>query len=126
MILGTKLWSICALPPAIISTAATPSSSALCASMGPGIQSPMARIFATEVSSLSLTQRKPFLSRFTPSSSKPRLSVEGFLPTATNTTSQSIFCWLPPLTDSARRATPLSFRSTWITFVPSIKLMPCF
>ena len=126
MILGTKLWSICALPPAIISTAATPSSSALCASIGPRMQSPMARIFLTEVSSLSSTNMNPFLSRLTPISSKPRLSVEGFLPTATNTTSQSIFCCFPPFTVSAKRETPLSFKSTWITFVPSIKLRPCF
>mmetsp|Transcript_15179 Transcript_15179/g.47375 ORF Transcript_15179/g.47375 Transcript_15179/m.47375 type:complete len:227 (+) Transcript_15179:1800-2480(+) len=87
----------------MISTAATPSSSALCASMGPRTTSPMAYTPLAVVSydSLIVTCLRSFSS--TPALSRPRLSVKGRRPTETSTTSASNDLGEPPAAASVCR-----------------------
>ena len=76
-------WPAC---PAMVSTAAMPSSSALWASIGPRMQSPIAQMPSTRVRKWSSTTTRPRGSSSTPASSAPTPSVQGRRPTATSRT----------------------------------------
>mmetsp|Transcript_9990 Transcript_9990/g.20226 ORF Transcript_9990/g.20226 Transcript_9990/m.20226 type:complete len:266 (-) Transcript_9990:495-1292(-) len=107
------------------STQAMPSSSALWASIGPGITSPMAWTEGTFVWNLSFTRTMP-LSISIPRSSRPRFSVYGLLPMATRTTSASSSSASPPLAGSTVSLTPESEATALVTLCSSLILMPCF
>mmetsp|Transcript_4544 Transcript_4544/g.18232 ORF Transcript_4544/g.18232 Transcript_4544/m.18232 type:complete len:228 (+) Transcript_4544:430-1113(+) len=110
----------------MFSTAAMPSSSALCASMGPSIMSPMAYTPGTLVWNLPSTCTRPRASSCTPASSRPSPSVYGVRPTDTSTTSTSIVSVSPPLEGSMlRRTLPSAFFSAPVIFVESLNFMPC-
>mmetsp|Transcript_8134 Transcript_8134/g.20721 ORF Transcript_8134/g.20721 Transcript_8134/m.20721 type:complete len:280 (+) Transcript_8134:513-1352(+) len=110
----------------MVSTAAMPSSSALCASMGPLMQSPMAQIEGTWVRKCSSTSTRPCLSSARPMSSSPRPLVNGRRPVATSTTSVSMVSASPPEAGSMVTLTPLSETSVPVTLVFILKLRPCF
>src|ERR1700677_3253801 len=71
---GTRFQSMWPAFPAIHSATAAPSSSALCASIGPATASPMAHIQRTSVRSCASTFTRPFASSATPAFSSPRPS----------------------------------------------------
>mmetsp|Transcript_7163 Transcript_7163/g.24624 ORF Transcript_7163/g.24624 Transcript_7163/m.24624 type:complete len:266 (+) Transcript_7163:505-1302(+) len=107
------------------STHAMPSSSALCASMGPGMTSPMAWMEGTLVWNLSLTKTRP-RSISIPRSSRPRPSVKGLLPIATRTTSASMCSCSPPSAGSTVSLTPSASATALVTLDLSLILIPCF
>mmetsp|Transcript_16412 Transcript_16412/g.62243 ORF Transcript_16412/g.62243 Transcript_16412/m.62243 type:complete len:229 (-) Transcript_16412:427-1113(-) len=110
----------------MVSTAATPSSSALCASMGPSMTSPMAHTPGTLVRSSWSTGMRPRRSVSMPTFSRPRPWVKGRRPVATRTTSVSMTLCSPPAAGSTVRRTPSSVTSEETTLVPMRKVMPCF
>ena len=103
------------------STHATASSSALCASIGPGITSPIAYKPSILVANRSFTGMNPFLCSASGKSSRPRPSVFGMRPTATKTRSQVMRS--PPSYSTTQRPF-LTFAA--VTFAPSRNSMPCF
>mmetsp|Transcript_37497 Transcript_37497/g.84556 ORF Transcript_37497/g.84556 Transcript_37497/m.84556 type:complete len:228 (+) Transcript_37497:554-1237(+) len=103
-----------------------PSSSALCASMGPFTMSPIAKMLGMLVRKWSSTLTfRP--SSSTPTASKPRLSMNWRRPTQTRTTSDSQSVALPPAAASVLTLhMPFPSFSTPVTLVFSLKFMPCF
>ena len=71
--------------PAATSAATLPSWVALCASIGPGTRSPIAKMCGTFVRCWSSTGTKPRSSTWTPAASAPKRSLFGRRPTATRT-----------------------------------------
>mmetsp|Transcript_41442 Transcript_41442/g.129795 ORF Transcript_41442/g.129795 Transcript_41442/m.129795 type:complete len:225 (-) Transcript_41442:644-1318(-) len=110
----------------MFSTHAMPSSSALCASMGPSMTSPMAKTLGTLVRKWSSTSMRPRRSVSMPRFSRPRFSVKGLRPVATSTTSASKVSASPPLEGSMVSVTPASVTSEEVTLVLSLNFMPCF
>mmetsp|Transcript_9917 Transcript_9917/g.28159 ORF Transcript_9917/g.28159 Transcript_9917/m.28159 type:complete len:229 (-) Transcript_9917:481-1167(-) len=110
----------------MFSTQAMPSSSALCASMGPAITSPIAKMEGTLVAKCSSTTTRPRRSVSMPSSSRPRPPVNGRRPMETRHTSVSSSSVLPFLTFSRESLTPSPVTSEPATLVPSLNFMPCF
>mmetsp|Transcript_9991 Transcript_9991/g.20232 ORF Transcript_9991/g.20232 Transcript_9991/m.20232 type:complete len:267 (-) Transcript_9991:495-1295(-) len=108
------------------STQAMPSSSALCASMGPGITSPIACTEGTLVWNLSFTRTRPALSISMPRSWRPRPSVKGRRPMATRRTSASKVSASPPLDGSTVILTPSPLASALVTLWLRRILIPCF
>mmetsp|Transcript_13086 Transcript_13086/g.32076 ORF Transcript_13086/g.32076 Transcript_13086/m.32076 type:complete len:238 (-) Transcript_13086:425-1138(-) len=113
---------MCPCLPASVSTHATPSSSALWASMGPLMQSPMAYTPGTLVAKFSPVTMRLALSSSTPMASRPRSSVRGRLPTDTRHTSASRDSWAPPAAGSRVRVTPVSLMSAATTLVDIMNL----
>mmetsp|Transcript_4794 Transcript_4794/g.30402 ORF Transcript_4794/g.30402 Transcript_4794/m.30402 type:complete len:213 (-) Transcript_4794:649-1287(-) len=106
---------------------ATPSSSALWASMGPAIASPMARMEGIFVWKVAMsTTTLPARSVSMPISSRPRPAVLGRLPVATSTTSASISSAAPPAAGSTVSLTPLGVTVAPVTLVCVLILNPCF
>src|SRR5271168_608185 len=95
----------------MISTQATPSSSALWASIGPTVTSPMAHTPGTVVAK-AWVGTKPRSSNFTVS--RPSSPTNGRRPTATSTTSASIAALAPSLRPSTSTDTPASVAVAWL------------
>lgn len=110
--------------PASISARATPSSSALWASMGPSVTSPMAKMPGMFVLKWSSVMMRPSLSRSTPTFSSPRPSVKGLRPTQTIILSAGNSSSLPAF--SAVRIVDLPFVLMPVTLASSSNFMPCF
>mmetsp|Transcript_15018 Transcript_15018/g.42645 ORF Transcript_15018/g.42645 Transcript_15018/m.42645 type:complete len:229 (+) Transcript_15018:423-1109(+) len=110
----------------MFSTHAMPSSSALCASMGPSITSPKAKTEGTLVRKCSSTWTRPSLSVSMPRFSSPSPSVKGRRPVATRTTSKWSVVASPPFAGACVSATPSSATSADCTAVLSLNFMPCF
>mmetsp|Transcript_21850 Transcript_21850/g.70343 ORF Transcript_21850/g.70343 Transcript_21850/m.70343 type:complete len:223 (-) Transcript_21850:467-1135(-) len=102
-----------------------PSSSALWASMGPSMQSPMAHTPGTPVRRWPSVWIMPRASSLTPISSRPIPLVSGRRPVATSTASASMVLASPPLTGSMVRRTEPSDTSEPVTLVPRLNFMPC-
>ena len=115
--------------PARFSTQATPSSSALCASIGPAITSPIANTVpeGEVVLKCPSVATRPRSSSETPAASKFSPLRKGRRPAETSTTSASSSSAAPPLDDSSERTTPPpeDFFAP-VTFVLSLNLKPCF
>src|SRR5665213_2942768 len=90
----------------MFSIQATASSSALCASIGPSRQSPMAQMPGTDVLKCASVTMRPRPSSFTPTLIKPRFSVNGLRPMETRTMSVSILVCAPPAAGSSVTASP--------------------
>lgn len=106
------------------SARATPSSSALWASMGPSVTSPMAKMPGTFVLKWSFVMIRPCLSRSTPTFSRPRPSVKGLRPTQTMILSAgNSSCW-PAFSAVRRVVLPLVLMP--VTLASSSNLIPCF
>mmetsp|Transcript_23077 Transcript_23077/g.52055 ORF Transcript_23077/g.52055 Transcript_23077/m.52055 type:complete len:273 (+) Transcript_23077:693-1511(+) len=103
-----------------------PSSSALWASIGPAITSPIAKIDGTLVLKWSSTSMRPSRSVWMPSASSPRPSVYGRRPMATRQASASSSEALPFFTSSTVNFTFPPSTVAPVTLVPSLNLMPCF
>mmetsp|Transcript_39661 Transcript_39661/g.114460 ORF Transcript_39661/g.114460 Transcript_39661/m.114460 type:complete len:223 (-) Transcript_39661:451-1119(-) len=102
-----------------------PSSSALCASIGPATMSPMAKMLGTFVRQLwSILIFRPSISM--PTASRPRLSVNCRRPTQTSTTSESHEAASPPAAASVLTLHTSPTFSTPVTLVFSLNSMPCF
>mmetsp|Transcript_8449 Transcript_8449/g.20031 ORF Transcript_8449/g.20031 Transcript_8449/m.20031 type:complete len:337 (-) Transcript_8449:60-1070(-) len=110
---------------AMCSTTAMPSSSALCASIGPRTTSPMANTCGTFVCHWSSISTQPRASVRTPIVSRPRPSVNGRRPTDTSTRSARSSLGEPPAAASVRSATWPSCTSAPTTLRFSSNLMPC-
>mmetsp|Transcript_28293 Transcript_28293/g.48503 ORF Transcript_28293/g.48503 Transcript_28293/m.48503 type:complete len:206 (-) Transcript_28293:541-1158(-) len=110
----------------MFSTQAMPSSSALWASMGPSMASPIAKILGTLVWKWWSTLMRPILSVSMPRASRPMFLVNGRLPVLTSTTSASSWVAAPPAEGSTVSFTPLPSTLVPVTLVLSIKLKPCF
>mmetsp|Transcript_28475 Transcript_28475/g.68487 ORF Transcript_28475/g.68487 Transcript_28475/m.68487 type:complete len:348 (-) Transcript_28475:141-1184(-) len=111
------------------STAMIASSSALWASMGPGMTSPTAMMFGCWDVRKPLwesTSIWPNLLIGMPSFSNPSPSVNGRRPTHINTTSHSKACVDPSFKDSMWTVAPLPWTSPFVTFVEVRMLSPCF
>mmetsp|Transcript_25063 Transcript_25063/g.70190 ORF Transcript_25063/g.70190 Transcript_25063/m.70190 type:complete len:261 (-) Transcript_25063:222-1004(-) len=103
-----------------------PSSSALWASMGPSMRSPMAYTPGTLVAKVAGSTTTRPRSVFTPASSRPRPSVNGRRPMATSTTSASTVSASPPAAGSTVSLTPSAVFSAAVTLLLYLKLRPCF
>mmetsp|Transcript_960 Transcript_960/g.3099 ORF Transcript_960/g.3099 Transcript_960/m.3099 type:complete len:330 (-) Transcript_960:153-1142(-) len=112
--------------PSMFSTAAMPSSSALCASIGPATMSPMAHTPGTLVLKSCSMMTRPALSCSTPASFRPRPSVYGRRPVATSTTSTSMVSGSPPALGSMVSFTPSGPGTAPVTLVLYLNLKPCF
>ena len=112
--------------PAIISTQATPSSSALWASIGPSITSPIAKIPSILVSKSSSTIIWPRSVSETPSLSRPSCSVAALRPTDTSAISQAISRLLLPSASLTVKVTPLAVALADVTAVELVNFKPCF
>mmetsp|Transcript_15913 Transcript_15913/g.40556 ORF Transcript_15913/g.40556 Transcript_15913/m.40556 type:complete len:229 (-) Transcript_15913:461-1147(-) len=110
----------------MFSTQAIPSSSALWASMGPSMASPMAYTEGTLVWKWLSTLMRPTLSVSIPRASRPMLRVNGRLPVLTSTTSASKVVAAPPAEGSRVSFTPSPTTSEAVTLVLSMNFMPCF
>eukprot|EP01139_Manchomonas_bermudensis_P019173 Amastigsp_a676481_41.p2 type:complete len:221 gc:universal Amastigsp_a676481_41:1115-453(-) len=103
-----------------------PSSSALCASMGPGTTSPMANTFGMLVRKQLSTGITPRSFILMPSSFAPSLSVNARRPMETRTASNSAFSLAPFFTPSSARLTPAGVSDPPVTLVETFMLRPCF
>mmetsp|Transcript_4235 Transcript_4235/g.5962 ORF Transcript_4235/g.5962 Transcript_4235/m.5962 type:complete len:222 (-) Transcript_4235:529-1194(-) len=102
-----------------------PSSSALCASMGPSMASPMAYTEGTLVWKCSFTSMRFSRSNCTPSSSRPMPRVNGRRPMATRTTSNSSSSALPFLLSTCSFTTSPTTCAPF-TLVPILNFIFCF
>mmetsp|Transcript_100284 Transcript_100284/g.146385 ORF Transcript_100284/g.146385 Transcript_100284/m.146385 type:complete len:238 (-) Transcript_100284:414-1127(-) len=117
---------MCGCLPARNSATKTPSSSALCANMGPATQSPIAKILACLVLKFSPMRMRLALSSSIPTLSNPRSSVRARRPTATRATSASILLISPPAAASVVSVTPSLRMSAAVTLVLNLKEKPRF
>mmetsp|Transcript_157378 Transcript_157378/g.504865 ORF Transcript_157378/g.504865 Transcript_157378/m.504865 type:complete len:276 (+) Transcript_157378:686-1513(+) len=102
-----------------------PSSSALCANIGPVTMSPTAKMLGTFVRKLwSTLIFLPSISM--PKASMPRLSLNSRRPTQTKTTSASKLSSPPPAAATVLTFKPEPVLSTPVTLVFILKFMPCF
>ncbi len=104
--------------PAMRSATATPSSSALCASIGPRTTSPMAQTPAKFVLHSPSTTTMPRSSSFRPTASGFRPMVLAVRPMETISLSTASTC-SAPFASVYVTATPLPEESTFVTFTPS-------
>src|SRR5918993_1461006 len=112
--------------PAMFSATAIPSSSALWASIGPGITSPIAQTPGTDVRNSWSVSIWPRLFVFSPIFSRPSPSVFGRRPIDTSTTSASIVSAVPPAARSALNVTALPLTFAPVTLVDRRNSKPCF
>ena len=112
--------------PAMFSATAMPSSSALCASIGPGITSPIAQTPGTLVAKSWSVSIWPRALTARPIASRPRPSVLGRRPIATSTTSASSDSPAPPAAGSTATVALPPLTVTPVTLVASFRVMPCF
>mmetsp|Transcript_18519 Transcript_18519/g.65518 ORF Transcript_18519/g.65518 Transcript_18519/m.65518 type:complete len:229 (+) Transcript_18519:2586-3272(+) len=110
----------------MFSTAAMPSSSALCANIGPAMQSPMAHTPGTFVRNSWSTSMRPRRSVGMPRASRPRPSVYGRRPVATSTVFATSVSASPPADGSTVTDTVSPSTEVPVTFVPRRKSKPCF
>ena len=101
-----------------------PSSSALCASIGPVVTSPTTQMPGTVVRPWPSVSTRPRLSILTPASFAPRPSMKGRRPMQTSSTSVSSVSAAPPAAGSTVTVTPPSPASALVTLVDSWNLMP--
>ena len=106
------------------SATATPSSSALCASIGPRTTSPTAQTLGADVRHWSSTWTKPRSSRATPAASGFRPEVLGTRPIETISLSTASVC-AAPLASVYSTATPFLSVFTAPIFTPSWIASPC-
>mmetsp|Transcript_25181 Transcript_25181/g.37050 ORF Transcript_25181/g.37050 Transcript_25181/m.37050 type:complete len:229 (+) Transcript_25181:461-1147(+) len=109
----------------MVSTTAMPSSSALWASMGPSMASPMAQIEGTDVRNVASVSIMPRVVLI-PTVSNPMSSVAGRRPVDTRTTSATISSPSPPSAGSTVSFTWSPVTSDATTFLPRWNFMPCF
>mmetsp|Transcript_9832 Transcript_9832/g.41814 ORF Transcript_9832/g.41814 Transcript_9832/m.41814 type:complete len:223 (+) Transcript_9832:596-1264(+) len=104
-----------------------PSSSALCASMGPSTMSPIANTPGLDVAYVCMsTFTRPSLSVSTPAASRPSPFVNGRRPVATSTTSASMVVASPPAEGSIVSSMPVAVFFAAVTFFSILKSKPCF
>ena len=108
------------------STQATPSSSALCASMGPAITSPIAYTPGTFVWKCASTSMRLRVSNAIPSSRAPSPSVNGRRPTATSSTSAVSVVTSPPAAGATSTCTSSPTTRAARAETPKRNFMPCF
>ena len=112
--------------PAIFSATAIPSSSALWASIGPGITSPIAQMPGTLVRKSCSVSIWPRGLVARPALSSPSPSVLGRRPIDTRTTSASSVSEAPPAAGSTVSVTVSPLRVALVTLVDSLNSKPCF